>query len=305
MSKGHEAVFFLSTGRCGTQWLQTALAAVYSEVATVTHEPVRSAYNAKRYLRAKDKCDELLSSPQISQHLGHIKETLKTKTYIETGWTSYPVLPFLINKLDGQVRIVHLVRHPVFAALSLATHRIYQRPDWIRRAAINPFDQGVMQKDLAAVWYTMNIYEKCLFWWTEINLYALDLQEQYPDIKFFFLRYEDLFGVDLAVLNKLIMFMGLTYEPAIEAHKTKIVDLFQFKSAPVEWQLIFNYPRTVTLAEQFGYDLNQTPTPQISARYFEDQTINSLLGPIKQISRVVLESFKAFPSIKSVKKGRR
>lgn len=294
MSQSNDAIFFLSTGRCGTQWLQKALAAVYSDVAEITHEPVRAAYKAKRYLRATDKFNELLSSRRVSQHLANIKETLKTKIYIETGWTSYPVLPFIIAQLGGRVRIVHLVRHPVFAALSLATHNVYTRLDWVKEFAIDPFDQGIVQKEMASVWHTLSMYEKCLFWWTEINLYVLELKEQYPDIKFYFLRYEDLFGADLAALKKLIMFMGLTYDSAMQARRSKTVDLFRFKSEPVDWQLIFNYPKTITLAKQFGYDLNKIPRTQISARYFEERTIYRLLWALKQTSRMVLGGFRAW-----------
>jgi len=71
-------IFFLSTGRCGTQWLQKTLAAAYPDTAVATHEPVRGAYEPKLYLRAYDKLDELLSSEEVSKHLSYIREILLT-----------------------------------------------------------------------------------------------------------------------------------------------------------------------------------------------------------------------------------
>ena len=249
MSQSNKATFFLSTGRCGTQWLQKTLSTVYRAEARVTHEPVKAPYKARRYLRAYDKFDELLSSRPVTQHLQGIDETLKTKIYIETGWPSYPVLPFIIDQLEGRVRVVHLVRHPVLTALSLATHKMYNHHlDWAKGFAINPFDPGVIQKELTAQWHTMNMYEKCLFWWTEINLYALELQEKYPDLEFFFLRYEDLFGENIEVMSALVAFMGLAYNPAIHLHTSKIVDSYRYKSSAVDWTLIYSYPKTIALA---------------------------------------------------------
>lgn len=270
MEQSGMGVFFLSTGRCGTQWLQETLAAAYPDAAVVTHEPVRSAYQPKLYLRAYDKLDELLSSEDVSRHLSDIRETLKSKTYIETGWPCYPAIPLIIDQLAGRVRIVHLVRHPVHAALSLATLKVYDgREDWISRAAISPFDQGVVQKELADDWVKMGTYEKCLFWWTEINLYALELKERRPDIEFSLVRYEDLFDPNTQTLDDLIRFMNLAYDPSIQEFKLQNVDRYQRKLPPVDWKLIFKYPRTVALAKQFGYDFDDLSPPHIATRYFD------------------------------------
>lgn len=269
MEQTRTGIFFLSTGRCGTQWLQKALAATYPDAAVVTHEPIRGAYAPKLNLRAYDKLDELLSSPEVSGHLSFIGETLKSKTYIETGWPCYPALPLFIDRLDGRVRVVHLVRHPVFVAMSLATHKVYEQQGWISRAALSPFDQGVVQKELADDWVRMGMYEKCLFWWTEINLFALELKGRLPNIEFSFVRYEDLFDPDTPTLENLIRFMGLAYDPSIEEFRLKQMDRYHRKAPPVDWKLIFKYERTVALAEQFGYEFKDLSTPQIETRYFD------------------------------------
>jgi hypothetical protein len=269
MAGSDTAVFFLSTGRCGTQWLQKALAATYSDVAVVTHEPVRGAYAPKRYLRAYDRLHELLASGDVSMHLSFIRETLRSRSYIETGWPCYPALPLFIEQLQGQVRIVHLVRHPVHVALSLVTHKVYdQRTDWVAGAALSPFDEGVAQKELRHQWAKMGAYEKCLFWWTEINLYALELQERHPDIAFSFLRYEDLFDRETPALQNLIRFLNLPDVPSIQNFRDERVDRWHWQSSSVDWKRIFDYPRTVALAERFGYDVATFSPAGIATRYF-------------------------------------
>ena len=263
------ATFFLSTGRCGTQWLQQALAAAYLDEAVVTHEPVRGPYEPRKYLRAYDKLHELLASEQVSRHVTTIRETLKSKTYIETGWPIYPALPLIVDQLDGRVRIVHLVRHPVYVALSLAAHSLYEaRQDWVAGVAISPFDPGVVQKELADDWASMGAYEKCLFWWTEINLYALELKEVLPGVEFTFVRYEDLFGPDAQPLDDLIKFMGLAHTPALSTLRTYNVDKYPWRSLAADWKLVFRYARTTALAERFGYDFGGVSAPHIEARYF-------------------------------------
>lgn len=269
MAQTPTAIFFLSTGRCGTQWLRHALAATYPDDAVVTHEPVRPGYEQKTYLRAYDRLDELLSSEAVSKNLANIRETLKAKTYIETGWPCYPALPLIADRLGGRVKIVHLVRHPVHVALSLVTHHVYEgREDWVSRAELSPFDPGVVQKELAGDWARMSPYEKCLFWWTEINLYALELKERLRDVEFLLVRYEDLFGPDAQAMEGLVRFMGLAYDPALLSLRSNNVDRYRMKSAAVEWTLIFKYARTIALAERFGYDCRDLSAPQVAARYF-------------------------------------
>ncbi len=285
MNQTNQAVFFLSTGRCGTQWLHKTLSAEYFDVAEVTHEAVRSPYNAKRYLRAHDKFDELLSSRHISPYLARIRETLKTKTYIETGWTVYAILPFMIEQLEGRVRIVHLVRHPVFTSLSVATHQIHERHDWIKDFVVTPFDEGTVQKELSSSWHKMNSYEKSLFWWTEMHLYALELKAQYPGVEFFFLRYEDLFGEGAETTRSLVEYMGLDYKPAIQTHKMESVDAYKFKSDAMDWSAIFSYPRTIALAKYFDYDLDHIPLPNLSKRYFERGIIDHVVRAVTWISQ--------------------
>ena len=269
MNSTGTATFFLSTGRCGTQWICKALSAVYSDVAVITHEPTQFGYSPRKYLRATD-VNALLNERVVALHLQNVKDLLDgNKIYIETGWPCYVAAPLLIDQLGTQCNFVHLVRNPVKVALSLATHNIYKREDLAASAAISPLDEGVVQKDLADKWSTMTEYEKTLFWWTEINLYALELRKEHPANKFFFLRYEDIFSSpDDQLLKALIQFIGLEYRPALEQLKVKNVDKYRFHMTPVDWKLIFKYPKTCALAKELGYDLDDLHGAELSGRYY-------------------------------------
>jgi hypothetical protein len=78
------ATFYLSTGRCGTQWVWTNLEKTYSDVAMVTHEPILRNYTPRFLLGLKDKAKAKAKHADVI--LGHeaaIEGHLQTKSYIE------------------------------------------------------------------------------------------------------------------------------------------------------------------------------------------------------------------------------
>ena len=63
----------------------------------------------------------------------------------ETGWPVYGALPFILARLKGRVKVVHLYRHPIRVAASLATKNVYSMGAWSDIVAISPSDYGVTQ----------------------------------------------------------------------------------------------------------------------------------------------------------------
>jgi hypothetical protein len=252
------ATFFISTGRCGTQWVYSAFAAAFPGQAVVTHEPILTAYKPRRFLRAGQQLDELLEDPAIASHIAMIRRVLdEGKAYVEAGWPCYPAVPLLVKELGGRVNLVHLVRDPVATALSLATHAVYDRNDWIAEGAISPHDPGVVQRELAPLWNGMTMYEKCLFWWTEINLYGMDLQREFPDVPFLRVKYEALFAADdVTALRSVVTHCGLPFVDNLAGARTQRVDGYQQTGVRTDWSLIHRYPRTLALAKELGYSLD-------------------------------------------------
>src|SRR5262245_32922140 len=70
-SSSHNATFFITTARSGTQWLCETLRKVYPELV-VEHEPIQYAYAPKRCLRNAAALAALRGEPVVRQHLNDI-----------------------------------------------------------------------------------------------------------------------------------------------------------------------------------------------------------------------------------------
>jgi hypothetical protein len=286
-SSAHHATFFLSTGRCGTQWLASSLGKTYADSAVVTHEPVYAAYRPKQFLRSQ-RTDALLEVEEIRAHVEWIEQLLSSHSYIEAGWPCYPGAPMFLDRFGRRAKFVHLVRNPVPTALSLATHQVYGKDGWVTPAAIDPFDPGVIQKDLGGAWSAMTEYEKCLFWWTEVNLYALEFTREHPEVPVYRVRYEDLFTSPDA-LTGLLEFLELDAHQFDRGQVSVVVDRFQWKDAAYDWKSIFKYPRTRELAESLGYSLTDVTSSKLSARYFQSWP-DSMLALLRRVVPAGLSS---------------
>lgn len=204
------AVFFLSTGRCGTQFFARKLAEHYDGRARVVHEPLHFEYAPPHRFSAYHGGVTLEPSPALQRHVDGIESVLARTHHIETGWPVYGVLPWLIDRLKGRLKVVHLHRHPLDVATSLAKLDVYGGTTWSRIMSIRPVHTGVVQRHLRGEpWSRMSVLEKCLFWWTEINAFALRLRET-VSVPWLSLRFEDVFASRSSVAtDSLTDFIGL------------------------------------------------------------------------------------------------
>jgi hypothetical protein len=275
----HDAIFVLSTGRCGTQWLHDAMQACYGDLIACEHEPLKMAYLPKRFFRASPSALNALGDiPDVVRHVARIRSELEHRPYFEAGWPAYAALPWLHEALDGRLRIVHLARHPVNTAFSMATHRLYDREDWIREGTLTPFDSGCLHPALQLDWPRMSGYEKCLFLWTELNRYALDLHRSRPDIPWLTTSYEAMFAPESDALSALTGFCGLRHLPALDAMRAQHTDRFRFRTLPDDWRKVLRYPETIAIARALGYDPARTDTATLSTRYFKRKKLKDYLS---------------------------
>ena len=102
------AVFILSTGRCGTQWIAKVLADRYGDQLEVEHEPLEDRYRPRQALaEAAEKNPSL--SPEVRVHADAIERRIAVRPYLECGHPCWSSIPFLARRFAGRVRIVHLV----------------------------------------------------------------------------------------------------------------------------------------------------------------------------------------------------
>lgn len=252
------ATFFLSTGRCGTQWLTEALQQALGERARVEHEPLHNDYAPRRMLG--------LSNPSLvggrgarrmTDHVATIERTLETHDYIETGHPCWGALPWLIQRYHGRVRVVHLVRHPIPTACSWLSHRAFMPPllpHIPEKELVTPMDPGVTFPEYRDRWATMSPYEKCLYYWAEVNALGLRLERE-AGIPWLRITYEELFNPAAKAWPRLSEFVGAPAAAAQAVDRAQRVD--QHRSVletPPDVSQIAAHPRIVALAEEFGYD---------------------------------------------------
>lgn len=265
----HQALFVISTGRCGTQWLTQTLRSFCGEAAEVSHEPLGSAYASRKMLGARDpaQLDRATAAP-ILAHVAGIEEILQHRSYIECGHPLWSSLPYLLQNFSGRVRVVHLVRHPVPTALSWVAQQAYCPPLAAHlsiKQPLSPFDEGIRFTSYRAHWSDLSPYEKALFYWLEVNWFALRLQEQTGE-PWLHIRFEELFRT--TTLEGLLGFSGIEANiggrtllpPPLDDHPC----LLGLWSDPA---LIARHPDVIELASALDYDAMSFDTAELQRRY--------------------------------------
>lgn len=286
---GKSTVFFVSTGRCATQWFADNLARHYNDLAVVSHEPLGIDYQARRYFNAYHKSIEVELSSAIKSHLKFIRSVVREKHYIETGWAVYGALPFIQHQLGNQVKVVHLYRHPVKVAASLTTHNVYRRGAWTEALAISPSDSGVTQTHLEGYrWDAATDYEKCLFWWTEINNYALKMQKQFEKHSWLQLKFEDVFSRHgTNELMRLIDFLQLPKRAAFFNSRDRVTDAYSATtSKSIDVLTIEKYSKTLEIMQQLGYELDRTAISSTKKRY-EMSNLQRLMSTSRRLKNLL------------------
>ena len=264
----HWATFMLSTGRCGTQWLGESLESCYGDLASITHEPIKRGYHPRKLLGLRRPAG-LPSEKLIERHLARIEAVLATRPYIECGWPCYGALRYLAERFAGRIRIVHLVRHPVPTAASLVTHLCYHEPDRSDRlnelAMLTPDDAGISFPEYRGRWPAMDRFEKCLYFWAEINALGLKLEDELG-VPWLRLRSEDMFKGD--GLERLIAFLELPRRDAIFEARARRVDNYTLgTNVPIKGDAIADHPRVMEVARALGYDPLTYNENWLQARY--------------------------------------
>ena len=264
------AAFVLSTGRCGTQWLAQTFGEQYADCIKVEHEPLDDDYNPRGALGV-DR-DALVGAetlpPVVRQHIENIVSGLCRMPYLECGHPCWSSLPRIIDALGESVRIVHLVRHPVPTAMSWVTQRAYQAPvlsQLPEKILLSPFDAGVHFTCYRENWEELSPFEKCLFYWLEVQFFAVRMQSL-ASFPWLTLKYEDLFSLD--GLSRLVGFLDLPPRQGVFHQVNRVVDRFRFVSASSpDHRLVRNHPEVMKMMATFGYDLDELDSVVLSRRY--------------------------------------
>ncbi len=275
-----DIIFFQAIGRSGTQWFARQLQDVYSDLAEVTHEPIEYAWQPKRFFRRYTPAAlaEMQALPEVSQHLDRIEQVIQSKTYIEIGFPSYAAIPALRQRFGDRLKLVHLIRNPVWNAASQVTHGWYnssKRPDLAAAILPTPEDH-VQQWYYRDKWAQLTQFEKCLFFWSEFHLHALELHDRFPEMAYHRIRFEEVFGgaAPKDALERLVTFLGLPWRDAMESKLEQKEDKWSRKTSDMgDWHDVYDHPQTMALALQFGYKLELASGRALKTRYMKSVSL--------------------------------
>ena len=236
------------------------------------HEPIGPLYRPRRFFRSWSDPEAVLEIDEVREHVERIATS---GHYVETGWPLLAALPLFARRLPDRLRVVHLTRHPVPTSLSHLAHSSYAgspRDDaYTQLATLGPGDPNVFQPEYARRWPGLTPYEKCLFWWTEVNLFGLEFPERAPGIPFLRLKSEDLLGGQGDALRSLVAFMGLPWDARWLEGTKRVVDRWHHHTGDdVDPLTVLEHERTVDTARRLGYDIADLDLAALEARYRGD-----------------------------------
>jgi hypothetical protein len=253
MLENHQAVFTLSTGRCGT--LQLADLLELSDDCHVYHhaEPELVLANRYAYESAESQSPEGLRLALLAARGERIIEAYKGKRrYVETN----RYLTFFAHGLQDllpEARFIHLVRNPKDFIRSGLARRYYAHAFW-NAVNIHP-DITLPEADDPQALRVQRIAAL----WLETNRFIESFKASAPEGTCRMIRAEDLFE-DPATTQSLYTFLGL---PAPDAATIARL-LRRPRNATAPSQKIDSYPAGslagytdfCELAEQYGYATN-------------------------------------------------
>jgi hypothetical protein len=101
----HTATFVLSTGRCGTQWIASALGETFPHLLHVTHEPIDNGYEPRAARAAKTV------PPVVADHLERIEAILEKQSYLECTLLEFLNLPTVTGNMAPHGEVVDRFRY--------------------------------------------------------------------------------------------------------------------------------------------------------------------------------------------------
>jgi len=255
------AIFFISSGRSGTQWLCNLIQDQFADLCVATHETLQADYNIRKFLGNSGALTAATERMSIDRHIDFIHSIDDSTAYVETGWTSAGVLPYMAEVLGDRFRVVQLTRHPVESALSLSCQGMHQ-PDsndssenW---SFLDPFIEGSTCDELQPRWSAMTAYEKCLYQWYEIHRFGEQFLSELPTDRTLRVQFESMTNPDSGTLKDVLSFCGIDRIPDLKKKQEKRVDRYP-SVIPFtdDWRTVYSYPKLIDLTKRLDYSFDE------------------------------------------------
>jgi hypothetical protein len=252
-------VFFLSTGRCGTNWFTNLLAEDKS--VKVFHEPKpnlavqgRIAYEVFSKSNFNPNADQIQLLEEIfhTAREQYIRYSFKTqRRFIETNNHTTFFAP-VIAGLFPEAKFVHLNRHPGEFVRSALRRNFYNNPDDIKR--IYPVGDSTYKNK----WDALSQIEKNAWLWNETNAFIETFKNKVDKKNTFYFNFNKL---NFEHVSEMLEFLE------IKLPERYIKNLIGKPTNVQKTGKLSGYDRwvvddkeklksiCVTLAEKYGYEL--------------------------------------------------
>lgn len=251
LEKITSAIFVLSPGRCGTQWLAGTLSNLPGD-HRVKHEPLHLYYTPLH----NSPVSPLNHNQEIlTKHLTNISELLAEGiTYIETGFPCWRHLQWFKEQLSQPVKVIYIHRDPLQNAKSLLKLNAFVPPvlpHIPEKTLFLPTAPDAQLSDYQSRWNTLTPFEKNLYYWAEVQLQAQQYKNNWRPEDWLTLSFESVFTP--ASLNSIRQFCGI---PAPQ-DESPLENVDNFRGVPQSIASdddLSNHPQIATIARELGYD---------------------------------------------------
>lgn len=268
----HPITLTISTGRCGTTLLEKSFKETYQGGSNwISHEYLRqNITNVGVYHRCySESCQKEMLNKEIVELLEEWKAVSLRGPVVDFGWTMRSLIPYFLDKLGSQFRVIHIHRHPVAVAASLkikGSYSINNSPQW----AIAPDHPRALYPQFKSRWASMTPYEKCLYLWLEVSAYAAEVREKYPELPFLEVRSEDLFRSNESMIE-IAKFTGF-WKPDVAIKRSRENNsrhIFSLERRPIkgEWISYQKHPELVEFGKNLGYCMDEDYVAALIRKY--------------------------------------
>ena len=250
------AIFVVTPGRCGTQWLAGYLSALaeYNDVKEkywITHEPLHLDYKPSHNTPAhplKHNANIIVEHKKtIERHL------LAGGCYVECGFPCWRHIAWFRKSFADicSVGVIYIHRDPVANAISLLKLSSFV-PSVIPGLPEKLFFQLTADSHMSVfsdLWDSLSPFEKNLIYWGEVQLQARTYMESWYDGEWLTVDFENLFTIQTQKL--LTKFVGF---PNYQKAASEVADGFDLGvQCPVDTDEIYDLKKIREIAKDLGY----------------------------------------------------
>lgn len=242
----------------------------------ITHERLGPASTLPRRLfHAYDgaRKQTLAAHQPVIELMDRVEAELdRGRPVVTMGQFTSHLVPVLVDRFPGRLRVIGLFRHPLMTAASFFVRgRYHGWPAWSigDLGSLTPFDPGMRAAGFAPRWAGMSAFEKCLYYWVEYVMLWREIQSRYPGLPALLVPSEDLFRDAGARFAELARFVGFDGPIRLGNAPRNEFNPKGSRRYPLGnlWRGYRRHPEVLELSDYLGYRLDDAELEAKMRRY--------------------------------------